>query len=71
MIHPGKPYVSESSAIFITVAALFVAIIVFVVVVLLWKLKLNRAHGAFFIFMYAVLLAAIILCQVFNISIPL
>lgn len=69
MMHPGKAYVSESSAIFITVAALFIAVIIFVIVVLSWRLNLKRAHGAFFLGLYLVLLTGIILCQVFGITI--
>lgn len=68
MMHPGKPYLSSSSVIFVTVAALFIAIFVFVVVVLLWRLTLKRGHGAFFLLLYAVLLAGVILCRVFNIN---
>ena len=68
MMHPGMPYKSDSSAIFITVAALFIAVIIFVIVVLLGRLTLKRAHGAFFLGLYAVLLAGIILCQVFGVN---
>lgn len=71
VLHPGKPYESESSVLFVTVAGLFIAIVLFVAVVLLWRLKLKRVHGAFFLFLYLVILTGVILCQVFGIEFKL
>lgn len=68
MMHPGKPYEPASSVIFITVAGLILSILAFVIIVFVWKLHLKRAHGGFFIFLYAVFLSVIITFRVEHIE---
>ena len=66
--HHGEPYVCGSGAIFVTVTVLFLALIVFLIIAAVWKLKLNYIHGIVFIVMYVVLLTFVILSQIFNIG---
>ena len=58
--HHGHAFPCGSGAIFATVTVLFIALIVFLVIAAVWKLRLNYVHGIIFIILYAVLLAFII-----------
>eukprot|EP00727_Mastigamoeba_balamuthi_P008863 m51a1_g46 putative sodium potassium calcium exchanger 3 (909) ;mRNA; r:158494-162087 len=70
IITPGQPVAVESNSIVTTVVVLGGALVVFMVLVLVRRFKLNTMSGVFLLSLYVALLAMVVLFSCFNINIP-
>eukprot|EP01105_Mastigella_eilhardi_P003406 TRINITY_DN1436_c1_g1_i10.p1 TRINITY_DN1436_c1_g1~~TRINITY_DN1436_c1_g1_i10.p1 ORF type:complete len:541 (-),score=107.87 TRINITY_DN1436_c1_g1_i10:54-1676(-) len=59
-IHPLQPYVVQSSSITLSTLVLVVSLLIFIAVMAVTRLRLNRAVGLFCLLLYAALLTAVV-----------